>query len=129
MDKSEIVLSALAQRFAICRLPKDVEIPGWATDSSAFNSVTRTSEEISIVCDEASVPADVKAVKGWRAFMVQGPLDLSMTGVIASLTSPLAAVGISVFTLSTYDTDYLLVKSESYEEAVKVLSGFCEIRF
>lgn len=102
-------------------------LPEWALSGSQFSSITASSEEISIVCDEALVPPDVKVVKGWRAFMVEGPLDLSMTGVIASLTSPLAAEGISVFTLSTYDTDYLLVKTESFDAAVRVLSEFCEI--
>lgn len=111
----------------ICRLEKNLPIPAWALANSQFISVTATPEEISIVCDESVVPPDVKAVKGWRAFKVEGQLDLSMTGIVASLTAPLADAGISVFTLSTYDTDYLLVKSEKFEEAVSVLSGFCEL--
>lgn len=120
-------LSVLPQTFAICRLEKTARIPEWALRGSQFSSITASSEEISIVCDESVVPPDVKSVKGWRAFKVEGELDLSMTGVVASLTAPLAEAGISVFTLSTYDTDYLLVKTEKFEDAVKVLSGFCEV--
>ncbi len=128
MGDLNLRLLVLPQTFAICRMEKDMPIPEWALRGSQFSSITASSEEISIVCDESVVPDDVKAVKGWRAFRVEGQLDLSMTGVVASLTGPLAAAGISVFTLSTYDTDYLLVKTESYDEAVRVLSGFCEIR-
>lgn len=123
----ELKLSVLPQRLAICRLDKNAPIPGWALRTSQFGSITASSEEISIVCDESAVPEDVKVVKGWRAFKVEGPLDLTMTGVIASLTGPLAAAGVSVFTLSTYDTDYLLVKTESFDKAVNVLSGFCTV--
>lgn len=127
MAEMKLRLTVLPQMFAICRLEKNVPIPDWALRGSQFSSITASSEEISIVCDESVVPPDVKVVKGWKAFKAEGPLNLSMTGVIAMLTGPLADAGISVFTLSTYDTDYLLVKSESFEEAVKVLSGFCEI--
>lgn len=127
MSELKLRLSVLPQTFAICRMEKKAPIPEWALRGSQFSSITASSEEISVVCDESVVPADVKAVKGWKAFKVEGQLDLSMTGVVASLTGPLAAAGISVFTLSTYDTDYLLVKVESYLEAVRVLSGFCEV--
>lgn len=123
----DLRLSILPQTLAICRLDKNAPVPDWALRTSQFGSITASSEEISIVCDELVVPEGVKVVKGWRAFKVEGPLDLTMTGVIASLTGPLAAAGVSVFTLSTYDTDYLLVKIESLEEAVRVLSEFCSI--
>ncbi len=128
MSQPGLVLSVLPQTLAICRLEKKVPIPEWALSDSQFISITATSEEISIVCDESIVPGDAIAAKGWRAFKVEGPLDLSMTGVIASLTGPLAAEGISVFTLSTYDTDYLLVKTESFEAAVRSLSEFCKLK-
>ncbi len=127
--KLSLTLSVLPQTFAICRLEKNTPIPDWALRGSQFSSITASSEEISIVCDESVVPPDVKAVKGWRAFKVEGPLDLSMTGVVASLTSPLAEAGISVFTLSTYDTDYLLVNTGRLEDAIMVLSQFCEVTF
>lgn len=123
----DLKLSVLPQTLAICRLDRNSPIPSWALRTSQFGSITASYEEISIVCDESVVPDGVKAVKGWKAFKVEGPLDLTMTGVIASLTGPLAAAGISVFTLSTYDTDYLLVKTESFDDAFKVLSGVCSI--
>lgn len=126
-DKLNLKLSVLPQTFAICRLEKNTPVPEWALRGSQFSSITASSEEISIVCDETVVPPDVKAVKGWRAFMVEGQLDLAMTGVIASLTAPLAEAGISVFTLSTFATDYLLVKAERLDDAVGVLSAFCQI--
>jgi hypothetical protein len=126
-DKLNLRLSVLPQTFAICRLEKNTPVPEWALRGSQFSSITASSEEISIVCDETVVPPDVKAVKGWRAFMVEGQLDLAMTGVIASLTAPLAEAGISVFTLSTFATDYLLVKAERLDDAVDVLSAFCQI--
>lgn len=127
MAELKIRLSMLQQTFAVCRLKKNVAIPVWVLRGSQFSSITASPEEISIVFDETVVPPDVKVVRGWRAFKADGALDLSTTGVIAMLSGPPAEAGISVFTLSRYDTYYLLAMSESFEEAVKVLSGFCEI--
>jgi len=106
---------------AICRLEKDGGIPGWALGGK-FVSITRTSEELSVVCPQIQVPEEVKRDAGWRCLKVEGPLDLSATGVLASFVTPLAWEGISVFALSTYDTDYLLVKEENLEKTVKVLA-------
>lgn len=92
----------------------------WAIRSD-FWSITRTPEELSLVLPEENVPDGILAERGWSALQVQGPLDFSLTGILASLTAPLADAGISVFALSTYDTDYLLVRSETLSEAVAVL--------
>ena len=127
MSELSLRLSVLPQTLAVCRLENKGPLPEWALRGSQFSSITASSQEVSIVCDESVVPPDVKAVKGWRAFKVEGQLDLSMTGIIASLTAPLADAAISVFTLSTYDTDYLLVKTEKFEHAAKILSGFCKV--
>ena len=124
----DLSLSILAQHFAICRLGKNAQIPAWVSESSGFLSITRTEEELSIVCEEDAVPSDVKAEKGWRAFKVNGILDFSMTGVLASLLNPLSAAKISIFAISTYDTDYLLVKSEKLSEAIRVLGEFCKVK-
>jgi uncharacterized protein len=121
MKDSELRLSILPETLAICRLEKDGEIPGWALGGS-FVSITRTSEELSIVCTQTQVPEGVRWDGGWRCLKVEGPLDLSTTGVLASFVTPLAREGISVFAVSTYDTDYLLVKEENLEKTVKVLS-------
>jgi len=128
MNKHELKLSVLPQSLAICRLDRKESIPPWATEDSRFTSVTVTSDEISIVCPESVLPPEAKANRSWRALRVEGNLDLSMTGVIASLTSPLADAGISVFTLSTYDTDYLLVKSEKSRGCEKSARRFLPSR-
>ena len=121
MKPSKLVLSILPETLAICRLDKESPIPEWALEASFF-SITRTGEELSIVCTQLNVPEGVKHEDGYRCFKVQDTLDFSLTGVIASLATPLAFEGISVFTLSTYDTDYLLVKERSLTKASSILS-------
>jgi len=91
----------------------------WATGS--FASITRTRDELSIVCNERDVPSGVKADRGWRALKVEGPLDLAMTGVLASIAGPLAEARINLFAISTFDTDYVLVKADRVAEAIGVL--------
>jgi hypothetical protein len=86
-------------------------------------SVTRTPDELSVVCSGERVPAGTTCEKGWRALMVEGALDFSLVGVIASLVVPLAEGGISAFAISTYRTDYLLVKEEALDLAVAALRG------
>ncbi len=105
---------------AICRLPPESPLPGW-TAESRFLSITRSEDELSLVCEQALVPAGVQAEPGWRALKVAGPLDFSLIGVLASLLVPLAEAGVSVFALSTYDTDYLLVRETDLERAVTAL--------
>lgn len=83
--------------------------------------MTRTPEELSVVCSEEHVPEGVEAERGWRAFGLEGPLDFSIVGVLASVASPLAAAGISIFAVSTYDTDYVLVKGALLETATAAL--------
>jgi len=88
-----------------------------------FFSVTRTPDEMSVVCAEDDLPPSIEQVeRGWRAFALEGPIPFATTGVIASLTVPLAQSKIPVFVVSTYDTDYLLVKQERYDEARAVLA-------
>jgi len=120
MKNPKLGLSILPETLAICRLEKHVRIPGWALGGN-FVSITRTSAELSIVCPQTQVPEGVKQDTGWRCLKVEGHLDLSSTGILASLTTPLAREGISVFVVSTYDTDYLLVKDRQLEKAVRVL--------
>lgn len=115
-----LTLALLEERFAVCQLPSGEKIPAWATAGSLF-SVTQTATELSIVCEAAQVPADVKRETGWRCLRVEGTLDFSLTGVLASLVAPLADARISVFTLSTFDTDYLLIKEEHLAAALHTL--------
>ena len=95
--------------------------------AGALVSLTRTADELSIVCPQAHLPAGVRAEHGFRAFKVMGPLDFALTGVLSGLLLPLAAVGVSVFTLSTYDTDYLLVREAQLDRAREALSRVCRL--
>ena len=96
-------------------------MPDWAF-TGGFSSVTRTADELSIVCPQSNVPPETQCDRDWRCLEVEGPLDLSLIGILALLTAPLAHAGISIFAVSTYDTDYVLVKEERLDEAVLVLS-------
>jgi len=127
MNNSKLSLSVMPNKIAVCRMENDAQIPSWATNDSFF-SISKTDDELSIVCSEDSVPDNVKSEKGWRLFKVEGPLDFSLTGILASLANPLAESKISIFAISTFDTDYVLVKDENLDEAVKVLSAFCNIQ-
>jgi hypothetical protein len=109
-----------SEDLSICRLNGDEGIPDWCT-SSVFLSVSKTIDELSIVCESHLVPLGVKAESGWRALKVLGPLDFSMTGVMSSIATPLANEGISIFAISTFDTDYILVKFELLDSAIKCL--------
>lgn len=115
-----MTLTPLPGSYAICQLESGAPLPEWATRGPLW-SVTRTATELSIVCDASAVPPVVRAHGPWRALMVRGPLALDLTGVLAGLASPLAAAGISLFAVSTYDTDYLLVREADVERAVAAL--------
>jgi hypothetical protein len=122
MSPRNLILRALPERFAVCRLKRDSALPDWALRGGFF-SVTRTDDELSIVCAEENVPQEVRAERGWRCLMVLGPFAFSDIGVLSSLTEPLARAGISLFAISTFDTDYLLVKQENLEKARAALSA------
>ncbi|WP_395626483.1 ACT domain-containing protein [Daejeonella sp.] len=117
---AKINLSILPESFAICRFDNTTKVPLWVFKSS-FYSINKTADELSIVCDQTFVPADVKKVENWRAFKIEGPLDFSLTGIIASLSKPLADNKIPIFVVSTYDTDYILVQSLYFNKAKDVL--------
>ena len=109
-----LTLSVLPGRFAICRLAPQSLIPDWATQGNFF-ALVRTDEELSIVCGEELAPAGVQMEGDWRVLKVEGPLDFSLTGILAELAGTLADADLSVFAVSTYDTDYLLVKAANLE--------------
>jgi hypothetical protein len=113
-------LSLLPENFAIVGLPASTDIPVWATQG-AFFSITRTSDELSIMVEESRVPGGISSQGGWRVIKVHGPFMLSEVGVLAALVGPLAAARVSVLTIATFDTDYLLVGSESLPAAVSAL--------
>jgi hypothetical protein len=115
-----LTLDLLADDVAVCRLPVGAAVPDWAW-SGELISITATDEELSLVCDAGAVPAGVVHTAGWRALKVRGPLDFDLVGVLAGLTSALADAEVSIFAISTYDTDYLLVRAGHLATAVAAL--------
>lgn len=126
-DAPPLVLDVLGVHLSVCRLNHDAPIPSWLPrTSSPLTAIVRTADELSIVCPEAEVPADIHHEGPWRALRVAGPLDFALVGVLASLTVPLASAGVPVFTVSTFDTDYVLVRAGRLDAAVDALrdAGF-----
>ncbi len=117
-----LLLIKLPGTFAVCKLDKAAAIPTWATSSDIF-SVTRTTDELSIACLQSIVPESVQCERDWRCLRVAGTIDFAEVGVLASLVIPLAEAGISVFAISTFDTDYLLVRETDFEKALAALQA------
>lgn len=113
-------LTLLRPVLSVCRLEPTAEIPEWAREGP-FSCVARTPDELSIVCLAEHVPPGIRQEGGWRAFKLHGPIQFSAVGVLASLTAPLARSGISLFAISTFDTDYVLVKEDSVKKAILAL--------
>ncbi|PGB79283.1 amino acid-binding protein [Bacillus toyonensis] len=117
-------LTILDTTFSVIKLPKTEEIPSWASKGELF-SITRTIEELSIVCASSNVPDNIlKDVEhDWKCIKVEGILDFGLTGILSSLANPLADNNISIFAISTFNTDYLLVKLHSIEKAKSELEN------
>jgi hypothetical protein len=115
-----VTLDVLPGAFAVCRLSADSPLPSWASGGT-FSSVTRTPHELSILCDGDAVPAEVQAQREFRALMVRGPLDFSLTGILAALAGALAAAAVSILPVSTYDTDYLFVRAVDLDRSIAAL--------
>jgi hypothetical protein len=130
MPTRKLTLTILAGRFAICRFPAAAPIPDWATQSWLV-SITRTADELSVMCEEAKVPPAVldgslpgpRISKNWRALKFEGPFDFSEIGVLASVITPLADANISISAVSTFDTDYLFVRGGDLKAAKKILTA------
>ena len=120
MNDRRLELLSLNFRLAVCKLGPNERIPHWALEGDFF-SVTRTRDELSIVCSESAVPEGVRAERDWSALRVVGSMEFTVVGVLASLTAPVAAAKIGVFAISTFDTDYLLVKEKDLHQAVLAL--------
>lgn len=123
----KLALSILPENLGICHLAKNSSIPAWAQEGN-FSSITRTRDELSIVCPQEKIPGGVLVEKNWRAFKIEGPLGFTLTGIVASLSEPLAEAKISILYISTYETDYILVEEKNLEKAKEVLSEFCDIK-
>jgi hypothetical protein len=113
-------LTLLPERFAISRLAAHAPIPEWATQGPFF-SVTRTGDELSVVTELSHVPPGIPSQPGWRVLKVHGPFVLTEIGVLSALATPLAEAKISLFAVSTFETDYLLVASEALSAAIAAL--------
>jgi hypothetical protein len=116
---STFTFRLLPERLAICRLPADAAVPAWPR--GPFVAITRTPDELSIVCDERSVPAGVTSAAGRRGLGITGTVDFATIGVIAGLTTPLAEARVSVFVVSTYDTDWILVQQHDLDTTLRTL--------
>ncbi len=117
----ELTLHVLPESYAFCRLDPDGYIPNWALLGDDFVSLTRTREELSVVCLQENVPQDALAERGWRCIKVEGPFDFSVSGVHAALALPLAEANISVMSISTYETAHLLLQDEDLAAAIETL--------
>jgi hypothetical protein len=120
-QRPRLPLELLADTLAVCRLPADAPVPDWAAGPSRFVTVSRTSEELSITVIQSDVPPEVRCERDYRVLRVKGPLPLNLIGILAAIADPLAAAGLSIFAISTFDTDYVLVKARDLEPAVAAL--------
>jgi hypothetical protein len=120
MNIPKLSLTILPDSFAICKLAAREDIPSWAFCGS-FSSVTRTPEELSIVCPQNLVPPEVESTKGWKSLKIEARLDFEMVGIVSSITSSMAEAGISIFAISTFNTDYFFIKEEDLGPGVAAL--------
>jgi hypothetical protein len=119
--RPHLPLELLPDTLAICRLEPGAPVPLWAEGPSPFLTLSRTAEELSITTLQSAVPTGVPCERDYRAVRVRGPLPLNLVGILAGIADPLAAAGMSIFAISTYDTDYVLVKAQELEAALQVL--------
>jgi hypothetical protein len=118
----KLTLTILPDQFAVCMLSPDADIPAWSRNEE-FYSITRSRDELSIVCLSKDVPENIRAECDWRALKVRGPLEFSLTGILAAIINPLSEAKIPIFAISTYDTDYILIREDSLSQVVAILSG------
>jgi len=121
VNGAALELTLIEGRFAVCRLAPDAASPAWA--AQGFSSITRTAGELSVVCAEDAVPPGVQREPGWRILQVAGPLDFGLTGILLSIARPLAEAGVSIFAISTFDTDCVMVRESTVEKAIRALEA------
>jgi hypothetical protein len=122
MSETIMRMKLLSGKYGVCRLDKNELLPEWVKDSEFF-SITKTCDELSVVCSQDSIPDDIKCEKDWGILKVEGPLDFSLVGILAAISTILAGSGISIFAVSTYDTDYILVKEKDIDNAINILTS------
>lgn len=116
-----LTLHVGAQRLAVCRLDAGATVPDWFASSGTPCALVRTEHELSLVAPQGAVPDDVRAERDWAVLAVEGPLDLALTGILATLSGVLARAGVPIFALSTFDTDLVLVPAARRQDAVQAL--------
>lgn len=122
VQRHRLKFSRVPGAFAVCRLPATTSIPRWASGGHFF-SIASTSDELSIVCPDAQVPPEIQHDNGWACLKLHGPFPFSETGILSSFVQPLAEHAIPIFAISTFDTDYVLVKNDWLEKAIEALTG------
>jgi hypothetical protein len=118
----KLSLSPIPERFAVCQLDRQAKIPDWAFEGE-FSFISRTPDELSIICPERSVPPEIQYMDGWQGLKIEGPFDFNEIGVLAAITAPLALAHISLLTFSTYDTDYIFLQETQFEGALVTLEA------
>lgn len=108
--------------FGVCKLDANKLIPKWAKEADWY-SITKTEDELSIVCSEDYIPRDIESEKGWRCFKIEGILDFNLVGILSSLSTLMANEKISIFAISTFNTDYILVKEDKVEKAILIFKN------
>ncbi|MGL4989655.1 MAG: ACT domain-containing protein [Sarcina sp.] len=120
MVEKILTLKLLKEKYGVCRLQKNDSIPSWAFEGE-FYSITKTEDELSVVCLENNITEEIKCEKDWNVLKIEGPLDFSLVGILSKISSALAKNSIRIFAISTYDTDYILVKGKDIDESIEVL--------
>jgi hypothetical protein len=123
LNLPKLRLCVMPENYAICSFPPDMTLPDW-TDRSSIFSITKTPKEITVVCEENLVPGECKRSENWKCIKVEGSFDLDAVGVLASIAGPLAQNKISLYVISTFDTDYVLIHVNDIDKAVSCLSEF-----
>jgi len=129
MPQKKLVFKVLGAMVGVCKLEANAIVPTWAHQGDFF-SVTKTEDELSIVCSESVIPQEVLCEKDWKILKIQGMLDFGIVGILAMVSALLAKAGISIFAISTYNTDYILVKATDLDRAVNTLKKEgCEVTY
>jgi hypothetical protein len=112
----------LPKRFAMCQLDMAMPLPNWLLRSS-FYTVSKTADELSVVCEEDLVQDEIVKSVGWRLLKINAVLDLSLTGITAQFSTALAKAGVNLSVIATYNTDYILVEEAKLTTAIEALRG------
>lgn len=126
INEKKIHMQQLPGRYAVSRLDSKSMFPSWA-DGEGFVSLTRTSDELSVVCLESRVPDEVRSDRGWVCLRFVGPFAFDEYGIVASVVAPISAAAMGVFVVSTFDGDHLLVKTEDYQKVKQILTDIGHI--